>query len=174
MAENGAHFSGEGHLIEGEIEGHPNKEVRSIVCDEDGHLIIDLDASTITIGTVDQGASGTDPWLVKIDQTGTNNNVDANVTNFPASQAVTEANVDSNFGTWSYYAGTSGTVSVTAGQRVIGIGVHATTAGSLTINGGATIPVPAGVGISINPLANVVAPTIIFTGTDSYFVEVVI
>lgn len=45
-------YSGEGNLIEGEIEGDPNKTVRPIVCDADGHLIIDLDASTITIGTV--------------------------------------------------------------------------------------------------------------------------
>lgn len=92
MAENGAHFSGEGHLIEGEIEGDLNKTIRPIVCDADGHLIIDLDASTITIGTVDQGASGTDPWSIKIDQTGTNNDVDATVTNFPANQNVTVTN----------------------------------------------------------------------------------
>jgi len=92
MPENGAHFSGEGHLIEGQIEGDVNKTIRPIVCDADGHLIIDLDASTITIGTVDQGAAGTDPWLVAIDQTGTNNNVDATVTNFPANQDVTVTN----------------------------------------------------------------------------------
>lgn len=92
MAENGAHFSGEGHLIEGQIEDDPNKTIRPIVCDEDGHLIIDLDASTITIGTVDQGAAGTDPWSIKIDQTGTNNDVDATITNFPTNQDVTVTN----------------------------------------------------------------------------------
>jgi hypothetical protein len=88
-------------------------------------------------------------------------------------QPTSETNVDKNFGTWSYYAGSSGTVVVSAGQRVIGIGVHATTAGSFTINGGASIPIPANVGISIEPLGNIIAPTIIFTGTDSYMVEVV-
>ena len=86
------HYSGEGHLIEAEIEGDPNRTVRPIVCDADGHLVIDLDASTITIGTVDQGSSGTDPWSVKIDQTGTNNDVDATITNFPANQDVTIVN----------------------------------------------------------------------------------
>lgn len=108
------------------------------------------------------------------------------VSNFPAttavtqstspwviSGAVTETNVDKNFGTWAYYAGTNGTVAVTSGQRVLGIGTHATTAGSFTINGGTSIPIPAGVSVNIEPLANLVAPTIVFTGTDSYFIEVV-
>lgn len=97
--------------------------------------------------------------------------VNVNVVNTPIT--VTEVNVDKNFGTWSYYAGSVGTVIVTSGQRVLGIGAHATTAGSFTINGGASIPIPSGVSININPLANLIAPTIIFTGTDSYFIEVV-
>src|SRR5579863_9998328 len=88
-------------------------------------------------------------------------------------QPVSENNVDKNFGTWSYYAGTSGTVTVSAGQRVIGIGCHSTSGGSFTINSGSSIPVPANVGISIEPLGNLTAPTIVFTSTDSYFVEVV-
>lgn len=92
---------------------------------------------------------------------------------FIESQPVSEANIDKNFGTWSYYSGSSGTVTVSAGQRVIGIGCHATTAGSFTINGGSSIPVPANTGISIEPLGNVIAPTIVFTGTDSYLIEVV-
>lgn len=76
-------------------------------------------------------------------------------------------------GSWAYYAGASGTVTVSAGQRVIGIAAHATTAGSMTINGGASVPIPANVGLAIAPNGNLVAPTIVFTGTDSYFVEVV-
>jgi hypothetical protein len=126
---------------------------------------------------VDQGTS---PWIVAgtvtvVQPTGTN--LHTTVDNFPATQpisgAVTEVNVDKNFGAWSYYAGAFGTVIVGAGQRVLGIGVHATTTGVLTINGGASIPIPAGVSINIEPLANLVAPTIVFTGTDSYMVEVV-
>jgi hypothetical protein len=94
-------------------------------------------------------------------------------TSVTISGSVTETNVDKSFGTWNYYAGTSGTVVVSAGQRVIGIGVHATTAGSFTINGGSSIPIPAGVSVNIEPLGNITAPTIVFTGTDSYFIEVV-
>lgn len=46
-------YSGEGHLIEGQIEGDPNKKVIPVAVDSDGHLLIDLDASGITIGSVD-------------------------------------------------------------------------------------------------------------------------
>lgn len=89
-------------------------------------------------------------------------------------QVVTELNLDKNFGTWGpYYAGVSGTVVVSAGKRILSIACHSTTGGSLTINGGSSIPVPANVGFSVNPLGNLVAPTVIFTATDSYFVEVV-
>jgi hypothetical protein len=114
------------------------------------------------------------------------------VSNFPATQpvsgtvtanqgtspwtisgAVTETNVDKSFGTWAYYADTSGTVVVSAGQRVLGITAHSTVGGTMTINGGATIQIPATVGFSVQPLGNLVAPTLVFTNTDAYFVEVV-
>lgn len=74
-------------------------------------------------------------------------------------------------GTWSYYAGTSGVVNVTG--RVMGIAAHATTAGSMSINGGSTVPIPTASQISIEPRANLVNPSITFVGTDSYFIEVV-
>jgi hypothetical protein len=74
-------------------------------------------------------------------------------------------------GTWGYDAGTSGTASIGSGKRVIGIAAHATTAGSFTINGGVSIPVPANSSVEIQPLGNVTNPTIVFSGTDSYFVE---
>lgn len=76
-------------------------------------------------------------------------------------------------GTWSYYSGTFGTVTVASGQRVLGIGCHSTAGGSIVINAGASVPVPANVGIGIEPNGNLVAPVIVFTGTDSFFVEVV-
>lgn len=68
MAENGAHFSGEGHLIEAVIFGDPNKTVVPVVCDDQGRLIIDLSGSTITIGEVDQGLPNTlaNAWPVEI------------------------------------------------------------------------------------------------------------
>lgn len=76
-------------------------------------------------------------------------------------------------GTWAYYAGASGTAAVSAGQRVIGIAAHSTAGGSMAINGGASVPIPANCGIAIAPFGNLIAPTLVFTGTDSYFVEVV-
>lgn len=76
-------------------------------------------------------------------------------------------------GTWGYDAGVSGTATIGASKRVIGIAAHATTAGSFTINGGPSVPVPAASSVEIQPLGNVTNPTIVFTGTDSYFVEFV-
>lgn len=101
------------------------------------------------------------------------NTPNVTVTNLPATQSVLESNVDKSFGTWSYYGGTAGTVVVTAGQRVLSVSCHSTTGGTLQINGGQVIPVPANVGFAINPLGNLIAPTITYTGTDSYFIEVV-
>lgn len=74
-------------------------------------------------------------------------------------------------GTWGYNAGVDGTVVLAGSKRVIGIAAHATLAASFTINGGDAIPVPANSGIEIVPLANLIDPTIVFAGTDSYFVE---
>lgn len=87
--------------------------------------------------------------------------------------AVTNSFQSNQTGTWGYDSGVSGTATIGAGKRVIGIAAHATTAGSFTINGGPSIPVPAASSVEIQPLGNVTNPTIVFTGTDSYFVEFV-
>lgn len=81
---------------------------------------------------------------------------------------------DSERGTWDYVSGVSGTVVIAASRRVLRIAAHATIAGSLTINGGNSVPIAAGSTLSIEPKGNLVAPTIVFTGTSSYFVESVI
>lgn len=86
---------------------------------------------------------------------------------------VVDTNSSRLVGTWAYYAGTSGTVTVSGGQRVIGISCHATNVATMTINAGATITIPPNCGFSSSPGGNLVAPTIVFTGTDAYFVEVV-
>lgn len=93
------------------------------------------------------------------------------VGNLPASQAVTNPHLSNLTGAWGYYAGVAGTVAVAAGRKVTGIAAHATVAGSLTIDGGPSVPIPANSQIAIAPLGNLVAPSITFTGTDSYFVE---
>lgn len=68
MPENGAHFSGQGHLIEAVILGDINKTVIPVVCDSEGRLIIDLSSASITIGEVDQGLPNTiaNSWPVEI------------------------------------------------------------------------------------------------------------
>lgn len=98
---------------------------------------------------------------------------DVNVVS-PNPLPVSESNVDKNFGTWSYYSGTAGTVVVGAGLRVLGIAAHSSAGGFLTINGGSAVVIPAGIAIMINPLANLTAPTIVFNSTDTYFIECVI
>jgi hypothetical protein len=78
-------------------------------------------------------------------------------------------------GTWAYSAGTSGTVAVAANRRVIGIAAAAVSSGAtVQINGGDTVPVPENMSIEVIPRGNLVAPTIVFTGTASYFVESVL
>ena len=75
-------------------------------------------------------------------------------------------------GAWSYLAGSSGTVVVPGGKRVTGIAARSTASGTLTINGGDTILVPAGA-LEIAPRGNLVAPALVFAGTDAYLVELV-
>ena len=82
MPANGAHFSGQGHLIEAVVSGDPNNTVVPVVCDSQGRLIIDLSSSTITIGTVDIQDSAGNPL------TSVAGSLNTNVTNFPAKQAV--------------------------------------------------------------------------------------
>lgn len=82
---------------------------------------------------------------------------------------------DSERGTWSYVSGVNGTVVVAAGKRVIGIAAYSTAGGTLTIDGGDSVTIPAGSAISIEPKGNLIAPTIVFSGgVTAYFVESVI
>lgn len=72
-------------------------------------------------------------------------------------------------GTWGYLAGVSGTETVTG--RVVSIAARGTGA-TLTINGGDTVAIPDG-GFEFSPSGALVDPVLVFTDTDSYFVEVV-
>lgn len=78
------------------------------------------------------------------------------------------------YGVWSYVAGTSGTVVVPDHKRVVGIATASTVGGSVVINGGDAIPVPAAGFLNIEPKGNLISPTIIFTATTSYMVEMVV
>lgn len=86
MPSNDAHFSGEGHLIEAVIFGDTNKTVIPVVCDSNGKLLVDLDASSITIGKVDIQDTNGAPLL------STAGSLNTNVANFPVNQNVTVTN----------------------------------------------------------------------------------
>lgn len=74
---------------------------------------------------------------------------------------------------WSYAAGVSGTVVVPVATRVVAFSAYSALGGTITINGGQPITLPIGVAISITPRVPLISPTIIFTGTSTYFVELV-
>lgn len=83
------------------------------------------------------------------------------------------ATTGGDVGAWSYRAGSSGSVNVPAGARVIGVAAIATSAGaSMSIGGGDAVPIPQNFGPDLTPKGNLVGPvTITFTGTASYIVE---
>lgn len=86
---------------------------------------------------------------------------------------VVDQNTARIVGTWAYYSGLNGTVTIASGQRVLSISCHATNVATLTINGGSTVTIPPNCGFSSSPEGNLVAPVLVFTNTDAYFVEVV-
>jgi len=122
-------------------------------------------ARTLQVG----GSDGTNLRTLKVSSTGVLS-VDGSATTQPVSNTL----LSNLTGTWSYYSGVSGTVNVTTSQRVTGISAHSTAGGTMTINGGSTITIPANCAISISPNGNLVAPTIVFTTTDAYFIEAVL
>lgn len=82
MPENGAHFSGQGHLIEAVVSGDPNKTVIPVICDASGRLLVDLSGAVVDIGIVQIEDSAGNPL------TSVSGSLNTNVTNFPAKQAV--------------------------------------------------------------------------------------
>lgn len=82
-------------------------------------------------------------------------------------------------GEFYYAAGASGTVTIPKGCQIIQVHAHASGAATVVIFGGDTIPVPTtGWGWQIQHVGWVSgsakfagSQTIVFTGTDAYFVE---
>jgi hypothetical protein len=72
-------------------------------------------------------------------------------------------------GPFSYASGTSGSRSIVG--RVQSVLVHSTVGGSMTINSGDSIPIPANVGFAFSPCGNLMDAVFVFTGTDMYFIE---
>jgi hypothetical protein len=84
-----------------------------------------------------------------------------------------DINIEKSFGTWGYISGIDGTVVVSGGKRIIGIGAYSFLGGTFTINGGDTITIPSGVAYNIEPRGNLVDPTFVFTGTNTFLIETV-
>jgi len=84
-------------------------------------------------------------------------------------------NITTMTGTWGYKAGISGTPTLPVGSKVLAITALATSVGSasFTVNGGDTITIPTSQSFTLEPRGNLVAPTVVFTGTASYVVEYV-
>lgn len=78
--DNGTHYSGERHAIGAEVETDPNREVVPVVCDDDGHLIVNISGTTpvVDIGIVQIEDSAGNPL------TSVAGSLNVNVTN-PAS-----------------------------------------------------------------------------------------
>lgn len=84
----------------------------------------------------------------------------------------------------AYKAGASGTVTLPINARIINIIAHASTSGTVSIFGGDNIPVIGVSGINIlfnhqlfvsgNNSSVAGSQNVVFTGTDSYFVEYVV
>jgi hypothetical protein len=117
------------------------------------------------------GTDGTNLRAVATDAAGV---VQVDLAGIPTTDVLS---VDSRLtGTWGYQAGTSGTESTDlSAKKVLAIFASAPTSGngSVAINGGDSIVVPAGKSVNIEPRGTLVAPSIVFTGTDAYFIETV-
>lgn len=75
-------------------------------------------------------------------------------------------------GLFAYTAGTAGTATIPAAGRVYQVTCHASGAGAtFTINGGATIQVISGTAFSLNFGGILIAPTLVFTNTDAFYVD---
>lgn len=76
-------------------------------------------------------------------------------------------------GVYQYTAGVSGTASVPSGaSRILSIAARASSGGSITIDGGDPIPIPAGANFADDFRGRLRGPaTLIFDGTDAYFVD---
>lgn len=93
----------------------------------------------------------------------------------PVSDAGMRARTPNLVGAFAYDAKASGTIAVPTGARVLSIAAHCTTAGLLTVAGGASIPIPALTGYTETPYGQLVGPVnVIGSGTDSLYVSWVV
>lgn len=137
-----------------------------------------VDASGTVLGAGNNNIGDVDivtlPGDVEADIDQLRDNSDLMVPDIDAIRVATQS-IDGKFtdmsGTWGYVSDISGTETLSGSKRVIGITAVSTAGGTITINGGDTITLPANSSFKMAPQANLVDPTIIFTATNSYVVE---
>ena len=74
-------------------------------------------------------------------------------------------------GTFAYAAGASGTVSVPGTVHSWAARTPSDVAGFVTIDGGTSIPIPAGGSVGGDPQGTLQSAVFVFSGTDAYLVE---
>ncbi len=82
-------------------------------------------------------------------------------------------------GTWTYAAGASGTVTLPDGAFILQIVAHSSGSASVAILGGTAVPLISGSGTRLQFFHTMVKAqgtnnTVVFTSTDSYFIEYVV
>lgn len=85
-------------------------------------------------------------------------------------QPVIDANQS---GVWGYAAGVTGSTTIPAGGKVLQITASSLFGGTVQINTGPSVTIPARGSLCIEPKGNLVAPTIVFSNTTAFFVEYV-
>lgn len=79
-----------------------------------------------------------------------------------------------NVGRWGYRAGSAGTVVIPEDARLLSVAATAgDTGATVTINGGDPIEIPATMAFAFSISSDLFNPTIVFTGTESYFIQYV-
>ena len=84
---------------------------------------------------------------------------------------ITSKYFSNQVGVWGYIAGISGTFAFSGGKRIVSISAYSAAGGTMVINGGDSYPIVEATGIFISPQGNIVDPVVIFTGTNSFFIE---
>lgn len=71
-----------------------------------------------------------------------------------------------------YFSGVSGAVVIPEGARIVSLSATSSTGGAITILGGSNIVIPTGMAFSDGYSGFVGPGSIVFTGTDSYYVVI--
>jgi hypothetical protein len=80
------------------------------------------------------------------------------------------SNIGEKSGVFGYASGVSGTETLTGGKKVKSISAYSSAGGTLQINGGDSIAIPANGSVDIPCDYSLVDPTIIFTTTTTYLI----